>query len=430
MKILLAQRLPWFPALAGETTSNRWLLESLAERGHSCRVVALAMPGERAGAVQQLRAAMTARGTPPVHSSPTVDAYGSRGVDVRVVADGIGLCATLEDQIRQFEPGCVLISQDRTCLALATALAAVGPSRVVYMAHSPATLPFGPECFEPDEAKTDLLRRAGHIVAPSRYIADYIIRWSGLDARAFCFPPCGSGPFPNLGRPDSGFITLVNPSQIKGIGIFEGLARARPADRFAAVPTWATTTADLDRLQRLRNVRILPPVENIEDVLGQTRVLLVPSLWGEGYGLIAVEAMLRGIPVLASDIGGLPEAKMGVDYLLPVRPIERYQEEVDERGLPVPVVPPQDLAPWLEALERLADSRHYRQLSEASQAAAVRHVAGLSVTPFERFLAAAGRVDGPAASGRDRGEEEPSLTANLSRDRLELLAKLLRRGHA
>ena len=33
----------------------------------------------------------------------------------------------------------------------------------------------------------------------------------------------------------------------------------------------------------------------------------MPSLWLESFGLVAAEAMLNGIPVLASNRGGLPE---------------------------------------------------------------------------------------------------------------------------
>ena len=39
----------------------------------------------------------------------------------------------------------------------------------------------------------------------------------------------------------------------------------------------------------------------------------MPSLW-QAFGRIVVEAM-HGIPVIASDAGGLAEAKLGVDYL-------------------------------------------------------------------------------------------------------------------
>ena len=61
-------------------------------------------------------------------------------------------------------------------------------------------------------------------------------------------------------------------------------------------------------LERPGNVEMLETVPSIDDVLSRTSVLLMPSLWYEGFGLITMEAMLRGIPVIASDSGGLDEA--------------------------------------------------------------------------------------------------------------------------
>src|SRR5436190_11630503 len=97
--------------------------------------------------------------------------------------------------------------------------------------------------------------------------------------------------------------------------------------------------------------------------------------------------MLRGIPVLSSNVGGLPEAKLGVPYVLPVRPIERYEERLDDKRLPVPVVPEQDIGPWLEALQGLLSSRaEYERLSLASRAAALKFVGKPKVERFEEFL--------------------------------------------
>ena len=118
-------------------------------------------------------------------------------------------------------------------------------------------------------------------------------------------------------------------------------------------------------------MRILPNARNIDDVLARTRILLMPSLWYEGFGLIVMEAMLRGIPVVASDSGGLKEAKRGTGYVIPVHTIERYQPVFDEHAMPKPVVQPNDIAPWIAAIEELlGDRAAYERESAASRAAA------------------------------------------------------------
>ncbi len=42
-------------------------------------------------------------------------------------------------------------------------------------------------------------------------------------------------------------------------------------------------------------------------LLAEARALVVPSLWHEPFGLVALEAMAAGAPVIASQVGGLPE---------------------------------------------------------------------------------------------------------------------------
>jgi glycosyltransferase involved in cell wall biosynthesis len=44
----------------------------------------------------------------------------------------------------------------------------------------------------------------------------------------------------------------------------------------------------------------------IEPVIEDAGIVVVPSL-GEGFGMVALEAMERGRAVIASDVGGLPE---------------------------------------------------------------------------------------------------------------------------
>ena len=118
---------------------------------------------------------------------------------------------------------------------------------------------------------------------------------------------------------------MANPCAVKGISIFLALADAFPDTAFAAVPTWGTNAQDRAALAPVPTSRCSTRWTTSTLLLERTRVLLVPSLWAEARSRIVLEAMLRGVPVMAANVGGIPEAKMGVPYLLPVTPIAKYQ---------------------------------------------------------------------------------------------------------
>jgi glycosyltransferase involved in cell wall biosynthesis len=46
---------------------------------------------------------------------------------------------------------------------------------------------------------------------------------------------------------------------------------------------------------------------DLVDRLDRSRSLWLPSLWAEPFGIIGLEAMARGVPVIGSKIGGIPE---------------------------------------------------------------------------------------------------------------------------
>ena len=75
----------------------------------------------------------------------------------------------------------------------------------------------------------------------------------------------------------------------------------------------------------------------------------MPSLWWESQGLVAVEAMINGIPVIGSDRGALPETLGDGGIVLPL----------PERLTPVSQILPtaEEVEPWVEAIIRLWDDR-------------------------------------------------------------------------
>jgi glycosyltransferase involved in cell wall biosynthesis len=107
----------------------------------------------------------------------------------------------------------------------------------------------------------------------------------------------------------------------KGGLLFLALAAQMPGVNFLGV------CADAALLQAaaaagLPNLRLVPPVADVGQILQHMVLVLAPSVWQEALGMVVVDALARGVPVIVSDQGGLAEAAMGAAAgVVPVQPM-------------------------------------------------------------------------------------------------------------
>ena len=203
------------------------------------------------------------------------------------------------------------------------------------LAHNYYLPPFGPfRRFEAQPGHAEALCALDALLCPCEHLAAYMRRWGPerlcaqpLYAADYHYLHSGGGgggggelALPAAMRPwepQHRFVTMVSPCAEKGLSILLTLARRMPHLAFAAVATQWTEPSCRTRLSTLRNVTFLEPQEDIEVILGQTRVLLAPSLWQECCPLVVMEALVRGVPCVSSDACGLPEANRNAHLVAP-----------------------------------------------------------------------------------------------------------------
>ncbi len=56
--------------------------------------------------------------------------------------------------------------------------------------------------------------------------------------------------------------------------------------------------------------------QNVKQIMGETSLIVIPSLWDEPFGLVAAEAMSCGVGIISSNSGGLPEIIKGNGILI------------------------------------------------------------------------------------------------------------------
>jgi glycosyltransferase involved in cell wall biosynthesis len=222
-------------------------------------------------------------------------------------------------------------------------------------------------------AQGEALAGARAIVALSAAVATIVRRWAGREAAVV--HPVGPVLPAQAGASSDGPVVSAAArwGVQKGAALLPALVAA---SRKAGARSVLVTGAGLGTRER-RAIGgaggTVVPTGPIDELLAGASLVLVPSQWEEPFGRIAWEALARGIPVLASDAGGLAEF---VPAELRIAPRDR-------------------LAVWEEAIGRLLyDPAAWAAAAGAARSAAARLLDPPPLDRLEGLLAAAARNAG------------------------------------
>lgn len=333
LRVLYATGHPHIPQIAGGLqASTHETMQLLAARGHEMRLLCGLTGAGLLGLRHRIGLKLSSRHI-VTDSQPGYVTYRAwqpscGDVVAEIVAD--------------YAPD-IVVAQGGGVVPLVRAFGAQGVPGVIHFRNV--------ELSDMQGSLADLDPATGYI-SNSQFTRDRIRRTFGIDS-IIVLPVIDAGRY-RTAR-DGTHVLFINPHPSKGVDIAVAMAEACPDIPFLFVESWTLSGHDYDamraRVSALPNVEYQPRKSEMRSVYARAAVVLVPSRWEEAFGRVVAEAQVSGIPAVATDIGGLPEA-------------------VGTGGLLVPVDAP--VSDWVAALRRIwddPDTRH--RLSEA----ALRHSA-------------------------------------------------------
>jgi glycosyltransferase involved in cell wall biosynthesis len=168
---------------------------------------------------------------------------------------------------------------------------------------------------------------------------------------------------------DRKYIGYINPILEKGLGILIKIALAMPDRKFLVIGDAGPTSELLKELfSILGNVRWLPFEPNIKCFWNKIRIFLTPSFWGEGFHRVVLEAMVNGIPVLATDQQVIKELLNGSGFTFNTG---YHLDQIPATSVESKNI---DIFPWIVKIKELDSTVYYNSISKKCKIAAENYL--------------------------------------------------------
>lgn len=325
MRILFATNTIYPPQRAGGTESSvHDLCMELQKRGVSVAVLAAL----RAGDAVYLKNRLMYK----LHNSISFPVDMGMGYPV---FRGWAPAEGAEEVVQRFKP--TIVITQKNYLNMAAAFLAAGVPTILYLRNAEFDY-----MREMDRSYDDV-----NYLANSQFIADLFRGEFGI--RSTVIPPLvRSEVYRTISNRTK--VIFVNPHPSKGVDIALKLAKCRPDIEFEFFESWPigdkVREESRARGRNIGNIRWRKRVLDMRKVYRKAKIVLVPSRCDEAWARVVSEAHVSGIPVLASNRGGLPES-VGPGGIL--------------------VDPESEISEWEKALSRLWDDQaEYEIFSKAA----------------------------------------------------------------
>jgi glycosyltransferase involved in cell wall biosynthesis len=343
MKFLFASEFDHLPQRFGGLQCNTHELSlGLIEHGHQAVVAAKLLPSDFLGL--RTRALGKIIGKRRLHD--TINGYPTYR--------RWSVAESLPDLVAEIRPD-VAVTQVLNPILLAQEFAKLSVPTIVYL-HDVTWPILGGDPRSLEKAT---------FLANSRFTAESFRKTFGLEV-SVVRPFFRSDRYRSFPRINDN-VTFINPHPAKGSELALQIVARCPEIPFRFIRSWRLSPeqeADLAaHVKRYPNLTVDPQTRDMKEVYRRAKIVIVPSKCEEAWGRVGTEAQISGVPVIASNHGGLPES-VGPGGIL--------------------IDPGSDVETWVNAVRSLwFDEARYGDLS----AAAVTHSQRDEINPDKQIVA-------------------------------------------